>query len=91
MITEKDKKTIREISKKYHIKRVLLFGSSLDPAKESRDIDIAIEGIRHRDFFNYYGDLLLKLSKPVDVIDLSEISKFSNLVKREGVPIYGWL
>lgn len=89
MITEKDKKTIREISEKYHIKRVLLFGSSLDPAKESRDIDIAIEGIQHRDFFNYYGDLLLKLSKPVDVIDLSEMSKFSNLVKREGIPIYG--
>jgi|TARA_B100000315_G_scaffold174310_1_gene162722 predicted nucleotidyltransferase len=89
MITEKDKKTIREISEKYHIKRVLLFGSSLDPAKKSRDIDIAIEGIHPRDFFDYYGDLLLKLSKPIDVIDLSETSKFVTLVKKDGVVIYG--
>lgn len=89
MITEKDKKTIREISEKYHIKRVLLFGSSLDTSKESRDIDIAIEGIDPRDFFDYYGDLLLKLSKSVDVIDLSETSKFVTLIKKEGVSIYG--
>ncbi len=89
MISENDKKIIIELSKKYHIKQVLLFGSSLDPAKESRDIDIAIEGIQHKDFFNYYGNLLLKLSKPVDVIDLSEISKFTTLVKKEGIPIYG--
>ena len=89
MISEADKKTIQEISKKYHVRRVLLFGSSVDPAKESRDIDIAIEGIQDKDFFKYYGDLLLKLSKPVDVIDLSEISKFTDLVRKEGIPIYG--
>jgi len=89
MISDKDKKTIQEISEKYRVKRVLLFGSSIDPAKESRDIDIAIEGIQHKDFFKYYGDLLLKLSKPVDVIDLYETSKFTNLVEKEGVLIYG--
>jgi predicted nucleotidyltransferase len=89
MITEKDKKTIREISEKYHAKKVLLFGSCLDPCRESRDIDIAVEGIKPEDFFDYYGDLLLKLSKSVDVIDLSETSKFVKLVKNEGVPIYG--
>ena len=89
MISETDKKIIREISKKYHVKRVLLFGSSIDHAKESRDIDIAMEGISHRDFFKCYGELLLKLSKPVDVIDLSETSKFTALVKKEGIPIYG--
>ncbi|MFH1771914.1 MAG: hypothetical protein ABH872_03780 [Candidatus Omnitrophota bacterium] len=89
MIAEKDKETIRKISEKYHIKRVLLFGSSLDAAKESRDIDIAIEGIDPGDFFDYYGELLLKLSKPIDVIDLSEASKFVTLVKKEGIAIYG--
>jgi len=89
MLSEKDKKTIQEISKKYHVKKVLLFGSCLDNTRESRDIDIAVEGIHPNDFFDYYGDLLLKLSKPVDVIDLSDISKFVNLVKKEGIPIYG--
>jgi predicted nucleotidyltransferase len=89
MINESDKKIIRDLSAKYRIKRVLLFGSSMDDAKESRDIDLAVEGIAAKDFFKYYGDLLLSLSKPVDLIDLSETSKFVSLVKKEGVPIYG--
>ena len=89
MIGESDKKIIQEISKKYHIKRVLLFGSSMDPTKEGNDIDIAIEGISSRDFFKYYGDLLLKLSKPVDVIDLSGTSKFVKLIEQEGFSLYG--
>ena len=89
MIAEIDKKIIQDISKKYHVKRVLLFGYSLDAIRESRDIDIAVEGINLGDFFDYYGDLLLKLSKPVDVIELSEKSKFVTLVKKEGVLLYG--
>lgn len=89
MISERDKKTIRELSKKYHVKKVLLFGSSLDPAKEGRDIDLAVEGIDPREFFDYYGDLMLELSKPVDLIDLSDESKFVTLVRRDGMPIYG--
>jgi predicted nucleotidyltransferase len=89
MINEKDKKIIRELSEKYHVKRVLLFGSSLDPVKEGRDIDLAIEGIDPKEFFDYYGDLLLKLSKPIDVIDLDIVSKFTALVRKEGVAIYG--
>ena len=89
MITEQDKKTIQEISKKYHAKRVLLFGSSVDSAKESHDIDLAVEGILPKDFFRYYGELLFALTKPVDIIDLSGASKFISLVKQEGISIYG--
>ena len=89
MISEIDKKIILDLSEKYHAKRVLLFGSSADPLKEGRDIDLAVEGIDPRDFFDYYGDLMLKLSKPVDVIDLSETSKFVALVKKEGISLYG--
>ena len=89
MLTEKDKTTIREISKKYSAKRVLLFGSGIDPKIESSDIDIAVEGISHGDFFRYYGELLFALTKPVDVIDLAGTSKFISLIKQEGIPIYG--
>lgn len=89
MITEKDKKTIREISGKYHIKRVLLFGSSLDTTRESHDIDIGVEGVSPSDFFRYYGELLFTLSKPIDIIDLSGTSKFIKLVKEEGISLYG--
>lgn len=89
MISETDKKIIREISRKYHVGRVLLFGSSISRDKESRDIDLAVEGISPRDFFSFYGDLMLSLSKPVDVIDLSQKSKFVSIVREEGVPLYG--
>ena len=89
MISESDKRKIREVSKKYHAKRVLLFGSSLDVTRESQDIDIAVEGISPEDFFKYYGELMLKLSKPIDVIDLSGSSKFTKLIQQEGVILYG--
>ena len=89
MISETDKKIIREISRKYHVGRVLLFGSGMSPDKESRDIDLAVEGISAKDFFSFYGDLMLSLSKPVDVIDLSQKSKFVTIVREEGVPLYG--
>lgn len=89
MINESDKKAIFEISKKYHAKRVVLFGSSLAPDKESRDIDIGVEGIPEKDFFSYYGDLLFSLSKPVDIVDISGTSKFIKLILKKGILIYG--
>ena len=89
MITETDKKIILDVSEKYHAKRVLLFGSSIDSTKESRDIDIAVEGISPKDFFKYYGELMLKLSKTVDIVDLSGTSKFLKLIQEEGVLLYG--
>jgi predicted nucleotidyltransferase len=89
MISEKDKQIIREISRKYRARRVLLFGSGLSPYAESRDIDIGVEGIPAVDFFRFYGDLMFALSKPVDVVELSGNSKFTRLIRKEGVPLYG--
>ena len=89
MITEAEKKIIKDISRKYNIKRVLLFGSCLLPAKESADIDLAIEGISPKDFYKFYGDLLFALAKPVDIVDLSGTSKFVQLIQQEGIPLYG--
>jgi predicted nucleotidyltransferase len=88
MITEKDKKTIQDIARKYHASRVLLFGSALSETAESRDIDIAVEGIADKDFYAFYGELLYALSKPVDVVDISRKTKFIELVLKEGVPLY---
>jgi len=89
MIADADKKIIRDISRQYHAKRVLLFGSSIDLEKESRDIDIAVEGVSAEDFFKYYGDLIFSLSKPIDVIDIKGKSKFIKLILREGTLLYG--
>jgi predicted nucleotidyltransferase len=89
MITSEDKSKIQEISKKYHAKSVLLFGSSMLPDEKSNDIDIAVDGVAPKEFYRFCGDLLFSLSKPVDVIDLSGNSKFIQLIRREGIIIYG--
>lgn len=85
MITAADRETILAIARKYKASKVLLFGSSLSETTESRDIDLAVEGIADADYFSFYGELLCALSKPVDVVDLSKASKFVDMVKREGV------
>ncbi|MDD5673569.1 MAG: nucleotidyltransferase domain-containing protein [Chitinivibrionales bacterium] len=89
MISKSDKDTIISLSKKYGLSKVLLFGSNASTEKEGRDIDIAVEGITPSKFFAFYGDLMLQLSKPVDVIDLSVSSRFQKMVAAEGIPIYG--
>jgi len=85
MIGEKDKKTILEISKKYNLSRVFLFGSSLSDQVNAKDIDIAIDGIADEFFFTFYGELMFALSKPVDIVDLSKKTKFTDMVIKTGV------
>ena len=58
MLSERDRLSIVELAEKYHAKRVLLFGSSAQPNREARDIDIAVEGIPPGEFFRFYGDLI---------------------------------
>lgn len=89
MISEKDKKIIFSYAKKFQVKEIYLFGSSLDNEKEANDIDIAIKGIASASFFDFYGKLLRYLSKPVDIINLSKKSKFTQLVEKQAVKIYG--
>ena len=88
MITEKDKRAILEITRKYRATRVVLFGSALSDPKESRDIDIAVDGVADKDFYAFYGELMCTLSKPVDIIDLSRRTKFVEVVLKEGVPLH---
>ena len=89
MISEEDKNIIADLAHRYQVKRVLLFGSALDPNKEAQDIDLAIEGFPPENFFSFYGDLIFGLSKPVDLVDLSGDTKFNRLIRREGRIIYG--
>ena len=88
MIADEDRHIIKETAAKYHVKRVILFGSSLSPEKESRDIDIGVEGVEDEDFFAFYGELICALSKPVDIVDLSTKSRFVELIEREGIDTF---
>ena len=87
MITIEEKKTIQALSKKYNAKRVLLFGSSLET--DGNDIDLAVEGIAPKSFYDFYSDLIFALTKPVDLIDLVEKSRFVEMIQRDGVLLYG--
>jgi predicted nucleotidyltransferase len=89
MIAEQDKNAISLLARQYGVHKIFLFGSSAEGQKEARDIDLGVIGIEPRQFFKFYGDLMFRLSKPVDLIDLSKDTKFNALVKREGIPIYG--
>lgn len=89
MINKENKIKIVEISKKYGISRVFIFGSNLNESTEANDIDIAVEGLRGADFFKFYGELIFSLSKPVDVVDLSNKSKIADIIYSEGLQLYG--
>jgi len=89
MISPKDRSVIADVAVRYGAKRVLLFGSSAEPQREGRDIDLAVEGIPAHRFFEFYGELLFRLSKPVDLVDLSADSQFTRLIRRDGVALYG--
>ena len=89
MISAADRKQIIELGRQFGVKRILLFGSSAREGTEARDIDLAVEGIPDALFFRFYGELLLRLSKPVDVLDLAKPSRFSSVISKEGIPLYG--
>ena len=88
MISEKDKAIILKYAKKYNISTVILFGSCLDK-KDPSDIDIGIKGIEPELFFKFYGELLLEVSKRIDIVNLGKDNLFNRLVEKEGVKLYG--
>jgi len=88
MISEKDKATILKYAKKYNINTVILFGSCLDK-EDPHDIDIGIKGIEPELFFKFYGELLLEVSKRIDIVNLGKDNLFNRLVEKEGVKLYG--
>ena len=90
MISQEDKTKITELAQRYGVSQILLFGSAL-LKDDFSDIDLAVKGIKPELFFKFYGELIFKVSKPVDLIDLDIDNPFVKLVQQEGVPIYGWL
>ncbi len=89
MIDPKDKEIIISFAKKFQVKEIYLFGSSLDNAADANDIDLAVRGVTPDLFFDFYGKLLRYLSKPVDIVNLSKRSRFTELIEKNAVKIYG--
>ena len=89
MISNEDKNRLVEIAERYSVSKLYLFGSNLDSKSEPSDIDLAVEGIADKLFFKFYGELIFALSKPVDLIDLKKKSSFNDMVRSEGILLYG--
>jgi len=89
MITEYEKDVILRYAKKYNVSSVFLFGSSIEKEEGANDIDLGVRGIEQKLFFKFYAELVKHLSKPVDIVDLSQKSLFNDIIEETGVRIYG--
>ena len=89
MVSQNDIETIKQLSSKYNARKVVLFGSSLDSQRQANDIDLAVEGVASKDYYRYCGELMMSLTKPVDIIDLSVPCKFIDLILEKGIVLYG--
>lgn len=89
MVSQNDIEIVKRLSRKYSVKKVVLFGSSLSSQRQSHDIDLAIEGVASEDYYQYCGELMMALTKPVDIVDLSVPCKFVDIILEEGVVLYG--
>lgn len=89
MLSEKDKQQIKKIAEKYKVKKIILFGSACEPDIDHNDIDLAVEGVVPSQFYKFYGELIFNLSKPVDLVDLANKSRFNDIIVSEGQLIYG--
>lgn len=77
---DRELKIISDISKEFGAKKVVLFGSCLDDVESARDIDIAVSGIKPREFFKYCGRVSMAVDDEIDIIDLDEVRE--HLCKR---------
>ncbi len=69
---------------------VFLFGSVASAQlHEGSDLDLAVRGCPPSDFFRVWGELLLALEHPVDLINLDRVDDFARFLQQQGqlVPI----
>lgn len=79
-IFEAELEKIISVSKEFGAKKLLLFGSCLENIELAQDIDIAVSGIKPREFFKYYGKVSMAVNDEVDIVDLDDIRE--HLYKR---------
>ena len=72
-VFKKELETIASISKEFGAEKVILYGSCIEDIKSARDIDVAVAGIKPRDFFKYYGRVSMMVDDEVDIVDLDDI------------------
>lgn len=92
--TQQIQKILKPIFMSHNVKKAVLFGSyAKGLAKKTSDVDILVDsGLKGLAFFGLLEDVVTSLEKDVDMIDVSQVIKNSdvdNEIKRSGVMIYG--
>ncbi len=64
---------IIDISTEFGAEKIILFGSCLDDIESAHDIDLAVSGVKPRDFFKYYGKVSMIVGDEIDIVDLDDI------------------
>lgn len=89
------KSLLSEIFSNFEIKKAILFGSYAKQTPTSKsDIDIVVDSDGKLLNINFYGlleELVQKLQKNIDLFEITEIQKNSNIYKniqKEGIIIY---
>lgn len=77
-----------QCAEKYNVSSIIVFGSSLNESEDAKDIDLGLKGLDPRHFFKFYAELFKRLSKPVDLVDITKNTIFNNLIEERGVRIY---
>ena len=88
MYSEELKQIVKSCAEQYGAKSVWLFGSAVQDEQNARDIDLAVEGLDSKKFFDFYGRLFFELPKPVDLVDLSQNPPIAAIVRQKGIRIY---
>jgi predicted nucleotidyltransferase len=79
---------VKACAEDFGVESVWLFGSALTDYEDAGDIDLAVEGLSPARFFDFYGQLFMKLPKPVDLVDLSQNPPIAGIIRERGIRIY---
>jgi predicted nucleotidyltransferase len=70
-------------------REVYLFGSAArGRMREDSDIDLAVSGLPPAKFFRAHADTERALGRPLDLVDLDEITPFTQYLKEKGELLY---
>ena len=88
------KSTLRPVFEQYGVRSAVLFGSYAKGKASARsDVDLLVDsGLRGLAFFGLLEGVASALSVPVDMIDVTQIEKDSEIereIRKSGVRIFG--
>ncbi|MBQ2670909.1 MAG: nucleotidyltransferase domain-containing protein [Clostridia bacterium] len=88
------KTILQPVFASYNVKKAVLFGSyAKGLADKKSDVDILVDsGLKGLAFFGLLADVTTSLDKNIDLIDVTQVAKNSNIdteIANTGVLIYG--